>query len=259
MQLPVAPIYTFGEIRVPPAKRWPPSVGRFIRLVTMSGKNDSKDEEGPLPTGWAMRKTKEGRVYYVNHLTKTTQWTRPTPDPATVVEEEKEEPVAEETHDLAHVFGSAGGIVLVKQGNLRSHVQKAATKTKTFLNNKNISSNALECITASMNEYECNIGIMLKHPSVVADTEAEEGVWQYKVFGHTGGMVLVKRGSLVQKTRKVFEEYAKWRSTELAPDQPVFVGSCSNQYHNWVLVMWRPKAGTGAADAADSAADSATA
>lgn len=32
----------------------------------------------PLPEGWEERKTPDGRVYYVNHVTRTTQWSRPT-------------------------------------------------------------------------------------------------------------------------------------------------------------------------------------
>lgn len=32
----------------------------------------------PLPDGWEERKANNGRVYYVNHLTKSTQWDRPT-------------------------------------------------------------------------------------------------------------------------------------------------------------------------------------
>lgn len=31
-----------------------------------------------LPEGWEERKTANGRVYYVNHVTKSTQWDRPT-------------------------------------------------------------------------------------------------------------------------------------------------------------------------------------
>lgn len=31
-----------------------------------------------LPEGWEERKTPNGRVYYVNHVTKSTQWDRPT-------------------------------------------------------------------------------------------------------------------------------------------------------------------------------------
>lgn len=30
-----------------------------------------------LPEGWEERKTNNGRVYYVNHVTKSTQWDRP--------------------------------------------------------------------------------------------------------------------------------------------------------------------------------------
>lgn len=31
-----------------------------------------------LPEGWEDRRTSNGRIYYVNHVTKTTQWTKPT-------------------------------------------------------------------------------------------------------------------------------------------------------------------------------------
>jgi E3 ubiquitin ligase SMURF1/2 len=31
-----------------------------------------------LPDGWEERKTENGRLYYVNHKTKTTQWVKPT-------------------------------------------------------------------------------------------------------------------------------------------------------------------------------------
>lgn len=31
-----------------------------------------------LPDGWEERKTNNGRIYYVNHVTKSTQWDRPT-------------------------------------------------------------------------------------------------------------------------------------------------------------------------------------
>ena len=35
-----------------------------------------------LPLGWEARKNKKGRVYYVDHVNRTTQWQRPT-SPAT--------------------------------------------------------------------------------------------------------------------------------------------------------------------------------
>uniref|UniRef100_A0A1L8DTI7 E3 ubiquitin-protein ligase SMURF1 n=1 Tax=Nyssomyia neivai TaxID=330878 RepID=A0A1L8DTI7_9DIPT len=43
----------------------------------------TRDADGvDLPEGWELRKTNQGRVYYVNHVTKSTQWDRPT-HPAT--------------------------------------------------------------------------------------------------------------------------------------------------------------------------------
>lgn len=45
------------------------------------GPDDDESPEprqSPLPDGWEDRRTPDGRVYYVNHVTKTTQWSRPT-------------------------------------------------------------------------------------------------------------------------------------------------------------------------------------
>jgi hypothetical protein len=38
--------------------------------------NSSDDED--LPEGWEARSTLSGRVYYVNHFTRTSHWERPT-------------------------------------------------------------------------------------------------------------------------------------------------------------------------------------
>lgn len=38
---------------------------------------DEEDALGPLPSGWERRVQPEGRVYYVNHKNRTTQWEDP--------------------------------------------------------------------------------------------------------------------------------------------------------------------------------------
>ena len=35
-------------------------------------------QEEPLPPGWEERVDSQGRTFYVNHNTRTTQWERPT-------------------------------------------------------------------------------------------------------------------------------------------------------------------------------------
>ena len=35
------------------------------------------DVHGPLPPGWEMAKTSAGQLYFMNHITKTTQWDDP--------------------------------------------------------------------------------------------------------------------------------------------------------------------------------------
>lgn len=49
---------------------------------------DDDDALGPLPKDWERRKHPEGRVYFVNHVTRTTQWE----DPRTQGQEIMEEP-----------------------------------------------------------------------------------------------------------------------------------------------------------------------
>lgn len=38
---------------------------------------DDTDALGPLPAGWEKRMQPEGRVYFVNHKNRTTQWEDP--------------------------------------------------------------------------------------------------------------------------------------------------------------------------------------
>lgn len=38
---------------------------------------EEEDPNDDLPEGWEERRTTNGRVYYVNHVMKTTQWSRP--------------------------------------------------------------------------------------------------------------------------------------------------------------------------------------
>lgn len=49
-------------------------------LLSQDGATSSvpSQQPSPLPDGWEERKTENGRLYYVNHKTKTTQWVKPT-------------------------------------------------------------------------------------------------------------------------------------------------------------------------------------
>lgn len=68
--------------------------GNPLAIVGPAGEVHGPDEEetvvenqrstsNHLPEGWEERKTADGRSYYVNHVSKTTQWSRPT-QPASV-------------------------------------------------------------------------------------------------------------------------------------------------------------------------------
>lgn len=47
-------------------------------LLSQDGITPASQQQSPLPDGWEERKTENGRLYYVNHKTKTTQWVKPT-------------------------------------------------------------------------------------------------------------------------------------------------------------------------------------
>lgn len=49
--------------------------------VSTEGSSQPNPSEGPLPSGWEERRDTYGRVYYVDHQSKTTSWTRPTNEP----------------------------------------------------------------------------------------------------------------------------------------------------------------------------------
>ncbi|TDL27594.1 HECT-domain-containing protein [Rickenella mellea] len=49
-----------------------------VAAARMSGHfNPHEDEHGPLPSGWEVRQDPIGRMYYVDHNTRTTTWHRP--------------------------------------------------------------------------------------------------------------------------------------------------------------------------------------
>lgn len=52
----------------------------MLSLLSQDGSANvaSSQQPPPLPDGWEERKTENGRLYYVNHKTKTTQWVKPT-------------------------------------------------------------------------------------------------------------------------------------------------------------------------------------
>lgn len=46
--------------------------------VGASGPTSFDENSEPLPEGWEEQADPTGRVYYVNHTTRTTHWQRPT-------------------------------------------------------------------------------------------------------------------------------------------------------------------------------------
>lgn len=70
-----------GQIIISLLSKDGPSSGNPLAIVGPSGdvRGPSEDDssEDCLPEGWEERRTDNGRVYYVNHATKSTQWDRP--------------------------------------------------------------------------------------------------------------------------------------------------------------------------------------
>ncbi|XP_051170026.1 E3 ubiquitin-protein ligase Su(dx) [Leptopilina boulardi] len=62
----------------PMAVAGPSSTSATATTTTQLATVDTEDDAlGPLPAGWERRKQPEGRVYYVNHKNRTTQWEDP--------------------------------------------------------------------------------------------------------------------------------------------------------------------------------------
>ncbi|XP_050445104.1 E3 ubiquitin-protein ligase Su(dx) isoform X2 [Cataglyphis hispanica] len=56
---------------------YPQAHGSQVAAGPSTSVVDDDDALGPLPAGWERRKQPEGRVYYVNHKNRTTQWEDP--------------------------------------------------------------------------------------------------------------------------------------------------------------------------------------
>lgn len=54
------------------------SVPETITTTSITGVLDANNNNGELPEGWTECRTANGRVYYMNHVTRTTHWHRPT-------------------------------------------------------------------------------------------------------------------------------------------------------------------------------------
>lgn len=70
-----------GQIIISLLAKDGPCSGNPLAIVGPSGDVRGPSEEEPsvdhLPDGWEERRTDNGRIYYVNHATKSTQWDRP--------------------------------------------------------------------------------------------------------------------------------------------------------------------------------------
>ncbi|XP_005187435.2 E3 ubiquitin-protein ligase Smurf1 [Musca domestica] len=76
-----------GQIIIAFLSKDGPCSGNPLAIVgpggDVRGPSEDDSSEDSLPEGWEERRTGNGRVYYVNHTTKTTQWDRPSKHTAT--------------------------------------------------------------------------------------------------------------------------------------------------------------------------------
>ena len=84
--------HTSGGASVPSVSQTPPlrprsstpnGLGHAVSPVDDVPSPTHRDEVGPLPHGWERRFDSNGRVYYVDHNTRSTSWQRPAPPPET--------------------------------------------------------------------------------------------------------------------------------------------------------------------------------
>lgn len=94
--------------------------------------------QSPLPEGWEDRRTPDGRVYYVNHVTRTTQWSRPT-QPA--VANGTETPPGSSTMNNIEQSPSNGSLnVDVTPGSRRHSTENLIGTTNGEISNSNSAS-----------------------------------------------------------------------------------------------------------------------
>jgi E3 ubiquitin ligase SMURF1/2 len=86
---PLAIVGPAGEVRGPPE----------------DGGEDVQQEN--LPEGWEERRAASGRIYYVNHVTKTTQWIRPT-QPAILQQQLTQDSTRSNSEEDEHHSPSSG-------------------------------------------------------------------------------------------------------------------------------------------------------
>lgn len=193
---------------------------------------------GELPKGWEQRVTAKGRPYYVDHNTQTTHWTPPSPEiPCREVPTGAVQP-ATVGRLTAHMLSSYRGGVRVHRTTLLKQVKTATDKTLEMLNGRSMPWERVDSVNASMNEWECNISLVLKPASAVR-SNARRGRWVCQLFSDEvgGPNVILMRTTVVKQTANATQSCIDWRNTHL-PTTPVHMTSCSNTYHCYVAVFY---------------------
>ncbi|XP_071441501.1 transcriptional coactivator YAP1 isoform X1 [Hetaerina americana] len=71
---------------------------------------DLGDDLTPLPPGWEQARTREGQVYYLNHITRTTTWEDPRKSLAVQVQRQQQVASANPNSDVVGVGSVAGAL-----------------------------------------------------------------------------------------------------------------------------------------------------
>ncbi|XP_052862329.1 E3 ubiquitin-protein ligase Smurf1 [Anopheles cruzii] len=114
-------------------------------------------QQNQLPQGWEERSTPNGRTYYVNHYTKTTQWMRPT-EPAgspTAPVNGKTPAQQQQQHHPVIANGAGDAIVVVPPGPSKSATSNSIANVQS--NDAPVSRrHSTEILLSSSNKENCN-------------------------------------------------------------------------------------------------------
>lgn len=210
-------------------------------------KKEYADNE-PLPAGWEAKKDARGRVFYVNHKTKTTQWEHPRGNrPST--------PVMRRSTDREDRTGAAlvssGAPVLtshvlsstthkkatVKKPSLLSKVQRVGKAAVAFLNERAAPFEGVENLSASMNQWECNVTLIMRSPQHLPATTTR-GKWALKTFTDVVGRNARKTPHMAKSVKSAADQYLVWRNQTVTSITHLLMAGCSNDWHNYVLVLY---------------------
>ncbi|XP_055380925.1 E3 ubiquitin-protein ligase Smurf1 [Condylostylus longicornis] len=115
------------------------------------GPSEGDSSEDSLPDGWEERRTDNGRIYYVNHVTKSSQWNRPSSSPSVVVNSPSSASKEGENSNMVNSASNANLVCAKPRSSteLTLNSNKESTNQTDRLNSENIKDNIATMSTSS--------------------------------------------------------------------------------------------------------------